>query len=368
MNDQFFNRKISFCLLVVVMCFGFTAMSYGVAVVSVDPAKVTSSAAGEELTVNIKITGGAGIAGYEIHISFDPTALEFVSAAYADYLPADAITLPVEVSSDTVILAAVSPIVETSGDGTLATVTFKVVEAKASIISLTRVTLVDSTASLLEGTTMDGMVTARRRVIVTCPVGWQRQTNFGTPTPHVMITAIELEIDTGNWLGIYTPVALEIYADPADNKENLEGWKLNLGIPYNYTGKEYRLTAENSVFNEEGILRIENTDIPGGLPMTSGRVGGQELPGFNYHLFDDTNQRVDLAISCYLQGGIAQKLGEMPYPRIERELDLKTLTWQTYYKSQWQAAPADWKLEPSPNAPSLLLKMTAKWANLKKQR
>ena len=54
MKDQLFNRKVLFSLLAVVMCVGFTAMSYGQAVVSVDPAEVESPAAGEELMVNIK--------------------------------------------------------------------------------------------------------------------------------------------------------------------------------------------------------------------------------------------------------------------------------------------------------------------------
>ena len=47
MRNQLFNRKALFSLLAVVMCFGFTAMSYGQAVVSVEPAEVESPAAGE---------------------------------------------------------------------------------------------------------------------------------------------------------------------------------------------------------------------------------------------------------------------------------------------------------------------------------
>ena len=46
MKDQLFNRKALFSLLAVVMCLGFTAMSYGAAIVSVDPATVESPAAG----------------------------------------------------------------------------------------------------------------------------------------------------------------------------------------------------------------------------------------------------------------------------------------------------------------------------------
>ena len=90
MKDQLFKRKVLFSLLAVAMCLGFTAMSYGQAVVSVDPAEVESPAAGEELMVSINITGGEGVAGYEADVSFDPTALEYVSHANGDYLPAGA--------------------------------------------------------------------------------------------------------------------------------------------------------------------------------------------------------------------------------------------------------------------------------------
>ena len=86
MKDQLFNRKILFSLLAVVMCLGFTAMSYGAVVVSVDPATVESPAVGEQFTVNINMAGGAGVAGYEVAVNFDPTALSYVSMADGGYL------------------------------------------------------------------------------------------------------------------------------------------------------------------------------------------------------------------------------------------------------------------------------------------
>ena len=160
MKDQLFNRKILFSLLAVVMCLGFTAMSYGQAVVSVDPAEVESPAAGEELMVNINIAGGADVAGYQITVNFDPTALEYVSGGNADYLPAGAFAVPPTVTESSVTLAGTSLTgAAPDADGTLATVTFTVVEAKPSAISLTDVTLADATAAALEVTTMDGMVT-----------------------------------------------------------------------------------------------------------------------------------------------------------------------------------------------------------------
>ena len=160
MKDQLFNRKILFSLLAVVMCFGFTAMSYGQAVVSVDPAEVESPAAGEELMVSINVTGGADVAGYEVVVNFDATALEYVSSANADYLPAGAFAVPA-VATDSSVKVAAASLAGTAAeaDGTLATVTFTVLEAKASAISLTDVIVSDSTSAPLDITVMDGMVT-----------------------------------------------------------------------------------------------------------------------------------------------------------------------------------------------------------------
>ena len=160
MKDQLFNRKVLFSLLAVVMCFGFTAMSYGQAVVSIEPAEVESPAAGEELMVNINVAGGAGVAGYQVTVNFDPTALSYVSGGNADYLPAGAFAVPPTTTDSSVTIAGTSltgPAPD--GDGTLATVTFTVVEAKASTISLTDVTLADAAANALDVTTMDGIVT-----------------------------------------------------------------------------------------------------------------------------------------------------------------------------------------------------------------
>ena len=142
MRNQLFNGKILFSLLAVVMCFGFTAMSYGQATVSVEPAEVESPAAGEELTMSINIAGGADVTGYQLTVNFDPTALSYVSGGNADYLPAGAFATPVAATDNSVTIAAASLAGAASdAEGTLATVTFGVVEAKASTISLSDVTV-----------------------------------------------------------------------------------------------------------------------------------------------------------------------------------------------------------------------------------
>ncbi|MDE0556753.1 MAG: spondin domain-containing protein [Candidatus Poribacteria bacterium] len=160
MRNQLFNRKVLFSLLAVVMCFGFTAMGYGQAMVSVEPAEVESPAAGEELTVSINIAGAADVVGYELVVNFDPTALSYVSGGNADYLPAGAFATPVAATDNSVKIAAASLAgAAPNADGTLAMVTFEVVEAKASTISLSDVLVSNTAATALDVTTADGMVT-----------------------------------------------------------------------------------------------------------------------------------------------------------------------------------------------------------------
>ena len=92
-------------------------------------------------------------------VNFDATALEYVSSANADYLPAEAFFGPGVMTNNSVTIAATTLGATSDGDGTLATVTFKVLEAKASTISLTDVIVGDDAAALLDVTIMDGMVT-----------------------------------------------------------------------------------------------------------------------------------------------------------------------------------------------------------------
>ena len=89
MNNQLLNRKLLFSLMAVIMCLGFTALSYGAATVSVDPATVESPAVGEQLTININIAGGTGVGGFQATVNYDNTALSYVSAAKGAYIPGD---------------------------------------------------------------------------------------------------------------------------------------------------------------------------------------------------------------------------------------------------------------------------------------
>ena len=114
------------------------------AVVSISPASVPSAAVGEQLMLNLNITGGEAVAEYQVTVQFDDTALRYVSSANGDYLPAGAFFVQPVVEGNLVKLNAVSLSGDINGDGTLATLTFEVIAVKDSTLTLTEVLLTDN--------------------------------------------------------------------------------------------------------------------------------------------------------------------------------------------------------------------------------
>ena len=117
-------------------------------IISVLPSSVTSLTAGEELSFDLKITNGKNISGYQVTIEFDPKALEFQETKYRDYLSEELPIQPiVNNHSGTIQLASLSSSgISSNGDGTLATIKFKV-----NAISSSKLTLRDVTLSNNEG-------------------------------------------------------------------------------------------------------------------------------------------------------------------------------------------------------------------------
>ncbi len=113
-------------------------------IVRVQPASVVSPAIGEVLTLNLNITGGEAVAGYQATVQFDTTALRYISGANGNYLPAGAFFVEPVVMDNLVKLNAASLAGESNGNGTLATLTFEVVAVKASALRLPKVLLVNS--------------------------------------------------------------------------------------------------------------------------------------------------------------------------------------------------------------------------------
>jgi len=108
--------------------------------VSIDPAIVVSPEAGEELKIKVAITGGKSVAGYQLSLAYDQSALEYVIIKNGGYLPPGAFTVPPIVSPDSVLFAATSLAGDAkSANGTLAIATFKVLANKDSTIKLANV-------------------------------------------------------------------------------------------------------------------------------------------------------------------------------------------------------------------------------------
>ena len=88
---------------------------------------------------------------------FDPTALHYVESVNGDYLPSGAFFVPPVVSESEhrrekkkiVTLGATSLTGVSNGDGTLAKVTFEVIDVKESIIELFDIILTDNTGDHL---------------------------------------------------------------------------------------------------------------------------------------------------------------------------------------------------------------------------
>ena len=113
--------------------------------VQIQPASVASPAVGEQITFNLSIVGGEAVAGYQATVLFDTTALRYVSGANGDYLPAGAFFVEPKVEGNLIKLNAASLAGTSNGDGTLATLTFEVIAAKASTLTLSNVLLSNST-------------------------------------------------------------------------------------------------------------------------------------------------------------------------------------------------------------------------------
>ena len=114
------------------------------AVVGISPASVPSPTTGEQLAFSLNITDGEAVAGYQATLQFDTTALRFISGTNGDFLPAGAFFVQPKVAGNLVKLNAASLAGESNGDGTLATLTFAVIAAKASTLTLSDVLLTNS--------------------------------------------------------------------------------------------------------------------------------------------------------------------------------------------------------------------------------
>ena len=126
-----------------VILWDLTASATTSAIVRISPSSVQSPSIGEQLTVPLNIVGGENVRGYQATVGFDPTALLYFSSDNGEYLSDGAFFAAPTIEKNYVTLVSAATR-GSNGDGTLATITFQVVDAKASELFLSQTTLVDS--------------------------------------------------------------------------------------------------------------------------------------------------------------------------------------------------------------------------------
>ncbi len=119
------------------------------AVVKISPHLVESHIIGQQLTFNIDISKAKSITGYKVTVDFDTTALRYVSSRKGDYLPENATFTVQDVYPNRVKLESTSKTASEKESGSLASITYEVLDGKDSTVSLPSVILENGDGSLM---------------------------------------------------------------------------------------------------------------------------------------------------------------------------------------------------------------------------
>ena len=146
-------------IYIITILLALPSLVFARATVSIQPGEMESPVVGQEFSVDVSISNGANVAAYQVSVEFDPQKLALVEAKNADYLAEGAFVVPPIITDNDVTLAATSLADASDGDGTLATITFAVVEVNPSTIKFTAVLLSDPEANQLDVITTNGQIT-----------------------------------------------------------------------------------------------------------------------------------------------------------------------------------------------------------------
>ena len=117
-------------------------------VVSISPSLVPSPQSGERFTLALNISGGVNVAGYQATIFSDDKALRFVDSHPGIFLGAGSFAPNPVVDGRNATIGGAAIGKTAQGDGTLAYLTFEVVEPRLSFVSLVDVGLSDPNGEL----------------------------------------------------------------------------------------------------------------------------------------------------------------------------------------------------------------------------
>ena len=140
MNKQFFRFT-----LFLLMCLSVLSTAAAQVEISAVPS-ANNPAVGYQIEMSINITGGSNVGGYDFRLTFDSTALEFISIENSNYLPGDPFVPAIEPGNGSVRFAAVALTGTGEGDGTLAVAKFKVLAEAETTIGLEDVVIGDRAA------------------------------------------------------------------------------------------------------------------------------------------------------------------------------------------------------------------------------
>ncbi|MAG83171.1 hypothetical protein CMK10_03320 [Candidatus Poribacteria bacterium] len=128
--------------LIALLILTVTLTASALTTVSITPTTIVSPEIGQELGVQVKISGGRSIAGYQLTLVYDKTTLAYVNIKVGAYLPPGAFLIPPVSSPGSVMIGAMAISgVAKKTDGILALATFKVLAKKDSTIQQSEVRL-----------------------------------------------------------------------------------------------------------------------------------------------------------------------------------------------------------------------------------
>ncbi len=111
-----------------------------------------SQTVGKQERFSVNIVGGVDVAGYQLTLAYDETKLRYISSSHGDFLPGRPFFMQPIKKKNTVTLASTALIGTGNGDGTLAIITFEIVDESPSSLKITDLILSDKEGKRLRPT------------------------------------------------------------------------------------------------------------------------------------------------------------------------------------------------------------------------
>ena len=229
--------------------------------VSITPTQVESPVIGGQFSIDVNVIGGTNVGGYQFTVGFDRTAVRYIAGVNGDYLPSGAFVVPTIVKNNSVTFGATSLAGVSSGDGTLATLTFEVVDIKISNLILSDVILTDNNKEPIP------LLTSSGRIIEPAAVSSSAVISV-TPSPTVSPAigerlTISIDIAGGeNVVGYNLTVQFDETALRYRSRSSPSSY-LNAYVSVNRDGNHITLssTSDSVVGNGDGTLTSVTFDV-----------------------------------------------------------------------------------------------------------